>query len=59
MKLASKLLKHEDWEILDLSETDWRNWKQQEKIDEVKGWLKAAKERQIEKGIAKEYAPPI
>ena len=45
MKLASQLLKHEGWEILDLSQTDFDDWKQQEKIDEVKGWLKEAKDR--------------
>ena len=45
MKLASKLLKYEGWEILDLSQTDFDDWKQQEKIDEVKGWLKEAKDR--------------
>jgi len=45
MKLSSQLLAHEGWEILDLSEEDFREWGQYEKIDQIKGWLKAAKER--------------
>jgi len=58
-KLPAKLLKHEGWEVLDLSEHDFKNWKHDEKIANVKGWLKEAKERQIAKGITKEYEKPI
>lgn len=58
-KMASKLLKYQDWEILDLSEQEFRNWQTQEKIDNLKGWLREAKQRQIEKGVCKEYSPPI
>jgi len=50
-KLASKVLKNEGWEILDLSEKEFRNWTYDERISNVKGWLKEAKERQIKKGI--------
>ena len=42
-KLTSKLMRYEDWEVLDLTEKQFKDWKTQEKIDEVKGWLKAAK----------------
>jgi hypothetical protein len=38
-------LKYEDWEILDLSEKEFDNWTTKEKIENVKGWLKEAKER--------------
>ena len=51
MKMPSKILKHKGWEVLDLSEKDFKNWKTEEKIDNVKGWLKEAKQRQIKKGI--------
>jgi len=59
MKMPSKMLKLQDWEVLDLSEKDFKNWTTQEKIDNVKGWLKEAKARQIQKGITKEYEKPI
>lgn len=41
----TKLLKHEGWEILDLSEKDFKNWTREEKMENVKGWLKEAKAR--------------
>ena len=44
-KLASKILKYEDWEIFDLSEVDFDDWKTNDKVGQVKGWLKEAKER--------------
>jgi hypothetical protein len=59
-KLPQKILKLWGWEILDLSEEDFREWKTQEKVDNVKGWLKEAKQRQVEKGLIEaEWKPPI
>lgn len=58
-KLPAKLMAYQDWEILDLSEEDFKNWGQYEKIDQIKGWLQAAKQKQIEKGIFEEWKPPI
>jgi hypothetical protein len=50
-KLASKVLKHDGWEILDLSQKEFKNWTYDERINNIKGWLKEAKEKQIKKGI--------
>ena len=44
-KMCSKLLKYQDWEILDLTEHEFKNWTRDEKIANVKGWLKEAKAR--------------
>jgi len=52
-------LGYEDWEILDLAEVDFKDWGQYEKIEEIKGWLKAAEQRQIEKGVCTAWAPPV
>jgi hypothetical protein len=41
----SKLLAHEGWEILDVSEKDFNNWTREEKVENIKGWLKEAKAR--------------
>jgi hypothetical protein len=46
-KLCAKMMRLQDWEVLDLSEKEFRDWKTQEKVDNVKGWLKEAKEKQI------------
>ena len=54
-KLGSKILRYENWEILDLSEKDFEDWRTQEKVDEIKGWLIEAKDRQIKKGVLKIY----
>ena len=50
-KLSAKVLKTEGWEILDLSQKEFKNWTYDERINNIKGWLKEAKERQIKKGI--------
>jgi hypothetical protein len=50
-KLASKVLKHDGWEILDLAQKEFKNWTYDERINNIKGWLKEAKEKQIKKGI--------
>jgi len=44
-KLSSKVLKHEGWEVLDLSEKVFKNWTYHERIQNVSGWLKEAKQR--------------
>jgi hypothetical protein len=44
-RLSSKVLKHQGWEILDLSEQEFKNWTFNERIDNIKGWLKEAKAR--------------
>lgn len=50
-KLASKVLKLEGWEILDLTEREFNDWTYDERINNIKGWLKEAKNRQVKKGI--------
>jgi hypothetical protein len=50
-KLAGKVLKHDGWEVLDLSQKEFKNWTYEERINNIKGWLKEAKERQIKKGV--------
>ena len=44
-KLASKILKHDDWEIYDLSEKEFKTWDYEDRVNNIRGWLKAAKER--------------
>jgi len=58
-KLPSKLLRSQGWEILDLSEEQFKDWQRDEKVSEVKGWLTEAKQRQIEKGVTTDYQIPI
>jgi uncharacterized membrane protein YhdT len=53
-KLSAKVLKHEGWEVLDLPEKEFRGWTYDERIANITGWLKAAKERQVKKGIIDE-----
>jgi len=56
-KLASKVLKYEGWEILDLTEREFKNWTYHERVQNIVGWVKEAKQRQIKKGII-EATPP-
>lgn len=44
-------MKYEGWEILELSEKEFNNWTYDERLNNVIGWVKEAKERQIQKGI--------
>jgi len=54
------LLKHEGWEILELSEHEFNEWTRDDKIENVKGWLKEAKAKQVEKGLIKDkWEPPL
>ena len=45
------MLKHEGWEVLDLTEKEFNSWTYNERISNVQGWLREAKERQIKKGV--------
>ena len=51
-------MKLEGWEILNLTEKEFKNWTYEQRVEEIKGWLKAARERQITKGVLPKY-PPI
>lgn len=50
-KLSAKVLKHEGWEVLDLTEKEFKSWTFDQRVANVQGWLREAKERQIKKGI--------
>ena len=50
-KLAAKVMKYDGWEILDLSERDFKSWDFEDRVGNIKGWIKSAKERQVKKGI--------
>ena len=54
--LPSKILRMQDWEVLDLNESDFKSWDYNERISQIQGWLRAAKEKQIEKGIIEREA---
>ena len=58
-KLNSKMQRLRGWEILDLTEKQFNDWKTQEKIDNIKGWLKEAYARQVKAGNALAYRKPI
>lgn len=49
-KLPAKVLKGEGWQIWDLCESEFESWDYQDRVDNIKNWLRAAKERQIENG---------
>lgn len=44
-KLPGKLLKLEGWEVLDLTENEFKNWTYDQRVSQVQGWLRAAKEK--------------
>lgn len=56
-KLAQKVMKYEGWEILDLSQKEFKTWTYDERVQNVVGWVKEAKERQIKKGIIPAVPP--
>ena len=56
-KLPSKIMKGEGWQILDLSEKEFNEWAYQDKVDNIKNWLKAAKQKQIENGVLPSEPP--
>jgi len=39
------VLKLHDWEVLDLAEEEFRDWKTADKVDNIKGWLQEAKNK--------------
>lgn len=54
------MLRYEGWEVLDLSQTDFKNWTTEEKHTNLKEWLLAAKAKQVERGLIKDkWEPPI
>lgn len=56
-KLYSKLLSYEGWEILDTTAIEHDNMNLQEKINFYRGWIIAAKNKQIDKGILPKVEP--
>lgn len=56
-KLASKIMKFEGWEIMNLSEAEFKEWTYEERMDNIKGWLREAKVRQVEKGVLPKEPP--
>ena len=56
-KLPAKILKHDGWEIYDLSEKEFKSWDYNDRVKNIKDWLRAAKDRQIEKGIVPAVKP--
>ena len=56
-KLYSKLLSYEGWEILDTTAIEHDKMNLQEKINFYRGWIIAAKNKQIDKGILPKVEP--
>lgn len=56
-KLPSKILKLEGWEVLDLAEAEFKSWDYNDRIKQIQGWLRAAREKQIQKGILPKETP--
>lgn len=50
-KLSAKVLKYEGWEVMDLAEGEFKTWTYHERIANIQGWLREAKERQVKKGV--------
>jgi hypothetical protein len=44
-KLSAKVLKQEGWEVLDLAEKEFKSWTYDQRIQNIQGWLREAKER--------------
>lgn len=45
LKLPQKLMKLEGWEILNLTETEFKSWTYEQRVSEIKGWLRSAKQK--------------
>ena len=56
-KLPAKILKGEGWQVYDLSEKEFESWDYNDRISNIKEWLKAAKERQIVNGVLPRVPP--
>ena len=50
-KLNGKMMAFDGWEVLELTERMFDDWEREQKVLNVKGWIKEAKERQVKKGI--------
>jgi len=44
-RLPSKIMKYEGWEILDLTEAEFKSWTYDQRVEQVKGWLREARLR--------------
>jgi hypothetical protein len=56
-KLANIVLKQEGWEIYDLTEDEFESWDFEDRVANIKGWLKGAKEKQFDKGVMDRNPP--
>jgi len=39
-RLPSKIMKLEGWEILNLTEAEFNNWTYDQRVEQIKGWLR-------------------
>ena len=42
-KLPGKIMKLEGWEIYELSEAEFKTWDYDDRVNNIKNWLRAAK----------------
>ena len=56
-KLPAKVLKGEGWQIYDLSEKEFESWDYEDRVKNIKDWLRAAKDRQVENGVLPKNPP--
>jgi len=56
-KLPAKVLKGEGWQVWDLSEKEFHEWDYQDRVNNIKEWLKAANQRQIDNGVLPKEPP--
>ena len=47
----------EGWEVLNLNESEFKEWDYNDRLDNIKGWLRQAKQRQIDKGVLPKEPP--
>lgn len=50
-KLPATILKHEGWEVYELTEKEFNSWTYDQRVNNIKDWLRQAKIRQAEKGV--------
>lgn len=56
-KLPAKILRLQGWEVLDLAESEFKSWDYDHRVQQIKGWLRAAKDKQVEKGVLPKEQP--
>lgn len=56
-RLPAKVLKGEGWQVYDLSEKEFDSWDYADKVKNIKAWIKAAVEKQIENGVLPREPP--